>query len=717
MNTDVFDSINKLKKVFAESQQEYLFTSDIPETPDTNLLKVAESNRDKMIEILNQFYKEHYQSSDGVDDFVTLFGAYCNYYILYGLHLILKEDDFGTTKIFENISNESLERYLSLIRSAICTQDIAIFEEAVEKDDKYSLAHFYLFLFCLRKYWSHKDYAEQEKELLKHYRAIRNEELKKYALGNSDFIPSISNYIIETAKNFLSILVAPLKSEELIKGLLKTNNASFDAPPLPSPYLMTNEEWQRVGYLINAYLLWINFRSDHYLFTRILFCKALHKDFSDTLSFIVSEGENWNGNDEALSNLLAFFKERNINLNIAEFICYMLFVVPEFLDNAEEILLSSVVDDPKKFFPTTSSDFMMRINIELEKIYSDKQPIISGIYDTMEKAGPETDGLNNKYMIWRSLLLNIPYLVKWNNQELSNLMERISVQDEKNTMVKDFMHTYSNMKADALREIAELLLKRDNPEDKRNGRNLLMEYAVKKEIKNSVYMMQLMYKNSAEDIEKLKEAIMYSIVDEEDDHESVRDVLNKSLIQCFINIFYIDPDKNKLGKMNSKIDSMRTNFKQKTIWGEAFLGSKRDQFEQQFTEQDFDCLAWLSQGGINFTFEQEPIWEGIFLEKESYGSTFFKIIFDELCVNVFKYANLKEEIRLFLSENGNKGLVIFCSNYNRRSRISDSKIGLNLLRRRIQILYENPQKNCVEIIDANNKFQIKLFLPKELFLN
>ena len=260
MNTNVFDSINELKKVFAESQVDCFFTV-IPKDFDAKVTNAAESHRDKMIKILNQFYKENYQSSDGIDDFVTLFGVYCNYYILCGLHIILKEDeyDFGMSKIFENISNNSLKEYLSLIRSAICTQDTALFEKAVEKNKNYSLAHFYLFLKSLRKYWNQSNYAEQEEALLKHYRAIRNEELKKYALGISDFIPSVSNYIIKVGKNFLltllTLMAQVVGSEiEKIKEIMGTYDKSFDSPPLPCPYLMTTEELQRLAGLSYAYV-------------------------------------------------------------------------------------------------------------------------------------------------------------------------------------------------------------------------------------------------------------------------------------------------------------------------------------------------------------------------------------------------------------------------------------------------------------------------------
>ena len=252
--SDIFASVNELKEVLAKSPNVSLFTA-IPEKFSAEVLNAAKLDRDKMIEILNQFYKNHCRGFNDFDEFVMLFGVYCNYYILCGLHLILKEDDFGTNKIFENIDKGSLKEYLSLIREGIRTQETAHFEEAVKKNKDYSLAHFYLFLRCLRKYWSQSDYAEHEEELLKHYKAIRNDELKNYAVGRSELFPHLNNYMIKAMDNFaadLSLSVTIIGSNaDRIKEIIGTDE-SLDVPPLPFPYLMTTEEFQRFYYRNNA---------------------------------------------------------------------------------------------------------------------------------------------------------------------------------------------------------------------------------------------------------------------------------------------------------------------------------------------------------------------------------------------------------------------------------------------------------------------------------
>ena len=737
MSAEVFDSINELKKVFAPNA--HLFTV-INEENVSELSSVAESSRDKMIEILNQFYKDHNHSSEGVDDFVTLFGVYCNYYFLYGLHLILKEDDFGTTKIFENISDSSLKTYLSLIRSAIHSQEIVLFEEAVETNKNYSLAHFYLFLHCLCEYHSQRVYdPDQEKTLqdalLNHYNAIRNEKLKKYALGLSDSIPRADNYVFKMANNFL---IANLDSA--IEEITKIDNESLDAsmPPLPFPYLVTTEELRSIGYLIIARcsLRFIRYSITESFFD-ILRNEECRKDFSAVLSFITNEEKKWSDPKEFNLGVARFCKESKINANVFSLIINILLVLPTFLKDTSTFLHTlfkdnAHEDDLNSAFNSAFSDtytLQKTINIGLEKIYSEgKSTVVSGMYNTLETLTQETIQINSKVFPQRSVFLKIPYEIKWTNQELSNLMERIAaqaekdkVQAEKDTMVRDFMHVYSNMKADNLYDMAELFLKKDSPEDKETGRKLLLEYAVKMELKNSVRIMQLMYKDR---VGELKDDIKKSLVSEEDEHENIGDVLNKALRQCFINIFYGDPQER--ASKAGTISKMHKNLEK--IWGKNFLESKREQFEQQFMGPDFDCLKWLSQEGINFTCEQEPVWEKIFMAREGFSSTFLKTIFDELLVNAFKYGDLKREIRLHLSQNESKDLVIsFENHFTRLRQESGSQIGLNLLRRRIQFLHEDTKKDCAKAVEDKIKgkdgkiekriFRIELILPATLFLD
>ena len=51
------------------------------------------------------------------------------------------------------------------------------------------------------------------------------------------------------------------------------------------------------------------------------------------------------------------------------------------------------------------------------------------------------------------------------------------------------------------------------------------------------------------------------------------------------------------------------------------------------------------------------------MERDEFCSTFLKIIFDEFCVNVLKYGDLKREIRLYLSERQHRFGHFFCKSF------------------------------------------------------
>lgn len=701
--SDIFASVNELKEVLAKSPNVSLFTA-IPEKFSAEVLNAAKLDRDKMIEILNQFYKNHCRGFKNVDDFVTLFGVYCNYYILCGLHLVLKEDDFGTSKIFEKIKDDSLKKYLSLIRSGIVTQDYSNFEAAVKENEDYSLAHFYLFLRYLRQYWEQPYDKVLEEELLEQYKAIRNDKLRNYAVGRSELFPRLNNYMMELMKNQIAAIVEQFFDPEIVNELMGTGDKTFDAPPLPCPYLITTEEMERMGCFFSAYLSYIHLTEIYCACCGAVVC---YKEFSEVLSFIASKVGIWS-EDEARSGLLNSFKESKTHSSIAKYVYNILFTLPLYLEGTEKFLHN--LGKGEVDFSSLAHFFDVHKQSELiyAELNSDEQKKVSTskYYSELENTEFKPE-IGSRYMFNRSWFLDIPYRIDWTNQELYTLLERISIQSEKDTMVRDYMHTYSNMTATTLYDIAQLLLKRDNREDKENGRKLLMEYALKREVKNSVYMMQLMYKSHNED---LKEQITKSLVDEDDDHDSVSDILNKSLRQFFINVFYVKP--------SDKTQKMHDNLQE--VWEENFREEKRDSFEQQVMEQDSDCMEWLLREGINFTCEQDAVWRKVFMEKDGFSSTFLKIIFDELFVNLFKYGDLNEAIRLVLSGNENEDLVISLSNcYIPRSRESGTQRGINLLRRRVQILHEDAKKVCVEVSDDTDKgnFQIKLFLPAGLFLS
>ena len=78
--------------------------------------KRALSDRQAMLEVLCDFYMKNSSSFEGRDDFITLFGVYCNHYIRYNLHKAIPDDkDFGIYGLFDIIKDKKMQDYLHLL--------------------------------------------------------------------------------------------------------------------------------------------------------------------------------------------------------------------------------------------------------------------------------------------------------------------------------------------------------------------------------------------------------------------------------------------------------------------------------------------------------------------------------------------------------------------------------------------------------------------------
>lgn len=90
--------------------------------------KVCIEARTIALEKLNKIFADNGWS----EEFVTAFAVYCNFFILQGLHLKLK-NDFGLEVIYDkNQMDEEDRQYLEYIREGIFEQDLICFSNALE---------------------------------------------------------------------------------------------------------------------------------------------------------------------------------------------------------------------------------------------------------------------------------------------------------------------------------------------------------------------------------------------------------------------------------------------------------------------------------------------------------------------------------------------------------------------------------------------------------
>lgn len=116
-------------------------------------------SKDKCIEIRNEaitYLLNIFEEYGWSEEFVISFSAYCNFFILHGLHISL-DNDFGLQNIFDFGDMDSEDKkYLNYIYQGIWNQDIEYFEKAIDMGIyDFDTPYYYIYLFsflelCLR---------------------------------------------------------------------------------------------------------------------------------------------------------------------------------------------------------------------------------------------------------------------------------------------------------------------------------------------------------------------------------------------------------------------------------------------------------------------------------------------------------------------------------------------------------------------------------------
>ena len=100
------------------------------------------------LEKLNEIYAENGWS----EEFITAFAVYCNFFILRGLHLKLR-NDFGLEVIYDkNQMDEEDRQYLEFIREGIFEQDLICFSNALKMElYNFDIPKLYIYLLSFLK--------------------------------------------------------------------------------------------------------------------------------------------------------------------------------------------------------------------------------------------------------------------------------------------------------------------------------------------------------------------------------------------------------------------------------------------------------------------------------------------------------------------------------------------------------------------------------------
>ena len=330
--------------------------------------------------------------------------------------------------------------------------------------------------------------------------------------------------------------------------------------------------------------------------------------------------------------------------------------------------------------------------------------------NNFEDKNIKKDFLNSDIIGDRLLYLGIPTIV-FQFDFLSVVLEQNKLykdifytQRENGKIIKDFAHKYKNMKATNLYDVAQILLKEDVKEYRNLGNMILLEYINKTAMTEDVYIMQMMYEKR---LDELRNALKNSLADSSYNLKlGIKDVINKSLVFDFINIFYNVDDKFRI---------IRNNFK--NIWKK--LVDYRNKFQEDVIFNNEDCVNWLFNNGIKFNININSDWNLVFLKPENYAFVFLKDIFQEIFLNYFYHGNLLEPITFNLSSDNSSLIVNVENNFKSDSgKAITTKLGLSSLASVLPFIYKEKVllDDVLRYRENGDIFILEIKIPKDVFI-
>lgn len=510
MNQKIFDAAMEFERIFNKSMSEIQdLKSKTGNISQEKYMEYPLDDRKKMFDILRKFFTE-----ESGDDFVTLFGAYCNHYVKNNYHMILPEKDFGISELWNVITDNEFQKYLLLIQQGIYEQKEKFFEDALKIFRGYSLPHLYSFIFAVQKYdfasSKGKKSSQKQTKFIKtmyfHYNRM-NFGLREYVLGKSEFLLLSSNPVLD--KNFL--------------------------PYVKAVDILQNFVFEITHGIVEWYPIYKMYH-DRYEFDRVV----------NTFRMAYEEFKKIS-NDE-----LGKYPEQKL-----------LF----------DMFFNKILVNESSLTTEQSNQFLISqkvINDKLETLerfflYDKDNTLKSGIESVIRSAIP-SEWRDDGVPAHRPAYLKIPLIIANAGSFLLDQMEKLKLQKKQDDLISDFTHRYKNLRATRLGEIAESLLKMESEQEQLWGRELLLEQARKETLNKEAAMLNMRYKG---DVEKLVNSLKKSLAE---DGEGISEVLQTAALNCFIEFFYDETGddaeimREQVGHLWKNLDEKRISFERQVIF-------------------------------------------------------------------------------------------------------------------------------------------------------
>lgn len=273
---------------------------------------------------------------------------------------------------------------------------------------------------------------------------------------------------------------------------------------------------------------------------------------------------------------------------------------------------------------------------------------------------------------------------------------------EKKKVIQQFSHTYMNMRATSLYNIATELLKNEDKVYRNYGRKLLYEYSVKKNLTKDVEMLKLRFEDNQQELYK---RIADSILLKEDSAGvRIEKLVDDAVIRCMVTLVHDGSTSAK------KLRAQFENFD----WIEL-----RNNFENEVLLADnSNVMEWFRYNMFDLECSISDQWRNVLFEEDSYAALLFIDIISELLTNIFKYADKSKAVTLEFRDEEDSMLLV-AKNYMKDNTKDNKEGGYGLeaeaeavkIINEINGVKESPIKTSVE----DGVFTVELSVAKKLF--
>lgn len=273
---------------------------------------------------------------------------------------------------------------------------------------------------------------------------------------------------------------------------------------------------------------------------------------------------------------------------------------------------------------------------------------------------------------------------------------------ERKRVIQQFSHTYMNMRATSLYNIATELLKNEDKVYRNYGRKLLYEYSVKKNLTKDVEMLKLRFEDNAQELyQRIADSILAK---EEPDGVRIEKLADDAIIRCMVTLVHDGGTSAK--KLRARFENID--------WIEI-----RNHFENEvLLEDNQNVRKWFRQNMFDLECSVSEQWRRILFEEDSYAALLFIDIISELLTNIFKYADKSRTVTLEFRDEEDF-MLLAAKNYMKGNAEDGREGGYGLeaeteavkVINEINGVKESPIKTSV----SGGMFTVELRVAKKLF--